>query len=418
MVHNDVVRKMHVFEEINDLMALRQLLRTLNLNYVRGEQIGWLKELLEPGSIVSKAYEYASRQASIYQGRLLEAIRIYINEMRIRKLWRKDLHYHPYSTPLPPPDRVSSTHQAPNDDLSLDIVTIRRASFDSQEPLDHYRISPPFVDDTKKLTPHSCLSRNGMLYLQKNQRSFDPPPLMRSTINASICSDQNPEIFEEKRTREEKRSITPIHQSCNVVVFFVPVPTTPTDNDRRRSSSSSSTHSAVMSAESSVSSSLPSHGSWCEEDKVFPLKKRRISLERFISTQESSTVDKQKQNRKIAEMWASSVNDQTIYGKSKHQGEVEINSDQAMEEIDLMMRCSKVNGARWRCSTRKLEGHSLCKHHLNLQRMYDSRRFGGSYRLSNASNAAKDFRGSKKRKKVMISSILDRTVPLLATGDN
>ncbi|KAL9336362.1 hypothetical protein Peur_070850 [Populus x canadensis] len=300
--------------------------------------------------------------------------------MRIKKQWRDDPHYSTPPPPPPPPDRVSSTvHQAPTDDPLLNGI-IRRASFiNSQEPHDRYCISPPFVDDTNKLSPHSCVSHNAQLYLPKNQRSFDPPPVMRSTINASICSNQNPDILAEERTSEEKRLVAAnTHQSTTM------------DN----SSSSSS------SAATSVSSSLPSYGSWCEEEKAFPLKKRRISLERFISTKESSKVDKQKRHRKIAKMWASSGTHEAIYGEERDYNDVEINSDQAIEE-NLMTRCTKVNGAGWRCSKRRFEGYSLCKHHFKMQRMYNSRR--------------PRFGGSKKRKKVMISSILDRTMPLLDT---
>ena len=134
---------------------------------------------------------------------------------------------------------------------------------------------------------------------------------------------------------------------------------------------------------------------------MFPLKKRRISLERFISTQESSKVDKKKQNKKIAKMWASSGTE-AICGEERNYNEVEINSDQAKEESLEMMRCTKVNGAGWRCSKRRFEGYSLCKHHFNMQGKYNHRRLR--------------FSGSKKRKKVMmISSILDRTMPLLDT---
>ncbi|KAF9680724.1 hypothetical protein SADUNF_Sadunf06G0151300 [Salix dunnii] len=313
---------------------------------------------------------------------------------------RDDPRYHPHS---PPPDSVSSTHQAPTeDDLFSDVV--RRASFDSQEPHDHCRISPPFVDDANKLTPYSCsVSPNGKLYLQKNQRSNDRPPVMRSTVNTSFFSDQNPEISEKESSSEEKRPVTAIY------------PSTPMDSKRP---SCSSTHSTDISAATSVSSSLPSHGSWYEEEKVFPLKKRRISLERFISTQESSTVlDKQNENRRIAKMWASS-GIETIYGKERDYDEVEINSDQAIEE-NLMMRCTKVNGAGWRCSKRRIEEPSSRKHHFNLKRMDNSLRsgFGGRYRLSNASKTRKDFRACKKRKRVIISSILDRTVPVHATID-
>ncbi|KAG5252914.1 WRC domain-containing protein [Salix suchowensis] len=294
--------------------------------------------------------------------------------------------------PLPPLDRLSSTaHEATTDDRLLNGI-IRRASFmDSQEPHDCYRISPPFVDDhTNKLSPHSCVSHNAQLYLPTNQRPFDPAPAMRSTINASICSNQNPEILAGERTSEENSRFMDanIHQS--------------TTADNSRDSSTTTTNSADISAATSVSSSFPSYGCWCEEEKVFPLKKRRISLERFISTQESSKVDKQKQNRKIAKMWASSGTE-TIYGEERDYNEVEINSDPAKEEsLEMMMRCTKVNGAGWRCSKRRFEGYSLCKHHFNMQRKYNSRRLR--------------FSVSKKRKKVMmISSILDRTMPLLDT---
>ncbi|KAJ6749841.1 hypothetical protein OIU85_000471 [Salix viminalis] len=293
--------------------------------------------------------------------------------------------------PPPPLDRLSSTvHEAPTDDRLLNGI-IRRASFmDSQEPHDCYRISPPFVDDhTNKLSPRSCVSHNAQLYLPTNQRPFDPARAMRSTINASICSNQNPEILAEERTSEENSRFMDgnIHQS--------------TTADNSRHSSSSTTNSADISAATSVSSSFPSYGCWCEEEKVFPLKKRRISLERFISTQESSKVDKQKQNRKIAKMWASSGTE-AIYGEERDYNEVEINSDPAKEESLERMRCTKVNGAGWRCSKRRFEGYSLCKHHFNMQRKYNRRRLR--------------FPGSKKRKKVMmISSILDRTMPLLDT---
>ncbi|KAJ6304019.1 hypothetical protein OIU77_017821 [Salix suchowensis] len=175
-----------------------------------------------------------------------------------------------------------------------------------------------------------------------------------------------------------------------------------TTADNSRDSTTTTTNSADISAATSVSSSFPSYGCWCEEEKVFPLKKRRISLERFISTQESSKVDKQKQNRKIAKMWASSGTE-AIYGEERDYNEVEINSDPAKEEsLEMMMRCTKVNGAGWRCSKRRFEGYSLCKHHFKMQRKYNSRRLR--------------FSVSKKRKKVMmISSILDRTMPLLDT---
>ncbi|KAJ6778646.1 hypothetical protein OIU74_002434 [Salix koriyanagi] len=54
-----------------------------------------------------------------------------------------------------------------------------------------------------------------MLYLPTNQRPFDPAPVMRSTINASICSNQVHQILEEERTSEENSRFMDanIHQS-------------------------------------------------------------------------------------------------------------------------------------------------------------------------------------------------------------
>ncbi|KAJ9181179.1 hypothetical protein P3X46_009334 [Hevea brasiliensis] len=209
-------------------------------------------------------------------------------------------------------------------------------------------------------------------------RTHRPQKLLhqQSRINVSICSNQNP------RTgvgggggvaTKEKRS-TAINESVN--------------DDKCSSSISTET-----SAANSVSSSLSRHGWWYEEEKVFPLKKRRISLERF-TTQECE------------------------------------NKNKEMKEVtNASWRCRRANGVGWRCSKQRLEGYAMCEHHINHSRMRDqkrrrnppsnaSRRYWGS---NQQQEVGKDFRVGKKRRSrrrrmLMISTILDRTVPLLATS--
>uniref|UniRef100_A0A2C9VDD6 WRC domain-containing protein n=1 Tax=Manihot esculenta TaxID=3983 RepID=A0A2C9VDD6_MANES len=89
-------------------------------------------------------------------------------------------------------------------------------------------------------------------------------------------------------------------------------------------------------------------------------------------------------------------------------------------------RCSRANGVGWRCSNQRREGYALCEHHINHPRMRDRKR-----RWNPSSNASRRCWGSKQqqqsggkdygvgkkrgRRMLMISTILDRTVPLLAT---
>ncbi|XP_043814725.1 uncharacterized protein LOC122724327 [Manihot esculenta] len=149
--------------------------------------------------------------------------------------------------------------------------------------------------------------------------------------------------------------------------------------------------SAETSAASSVSSSLSRHGWWYEEEKMFPLKKRRISLERFTAQ------ECENKNEEIKEVTSTSS-----------------------------WRCSRANGVGWRCSNQRREGYALCEHHINHSRMRDrkrrrnpssnaSRRCWGSKQQQQS--GGKDYEVGKKRgrRMLMISTILDRTVPLLAT---
>lgn len=70
-------------------------------------------------------------------------------------------------------------------------------------------------------------------------------------------------------------------------------------------------------------------GGWREEEKAMPFKKRRmISFEE--EEEKSDNMDR----------------DKMVKG-----------------EEDLM-RCRRTDGRRWRCNRRRVEGYSMCKHHL------------------------------------------------------
>ncbi|XP_050229885.1 uncharacterized protein LOC126678991 [Mercurialis annua] len=97
------------------------------------------------------------------------------------------------------------------------------------------------------------------------------PPVMISRINVSICSNQNPVT---SKTKEEN------------------IPEKKSSGDKCSSSISTRTSSTASSVCSS--SSLSCHGKWCEEEKVFPLKKRKLSLERFMIDQECEIKNKNK----------------------------------------------------------------------------------------------------------------------------
>ncbi|KAF2289478.1 hypothetical protein GH714_036544 [Hevea brasiliensis] len=209
--------------------------------------------------------------------------------------------------------------------------------------------------------------------------SLTPPPAPPDLVSSTA---QPPRPLPWPRTHRPQKLL---HSKAESTFLFALISV----NDDKCSSSISTETSAA----SSVSSSLSRHGWWYEEEKVFPLKKRRISLERF-TTQECE------------------------------------NKNKEMKEVtNASWRCRRANGVGWRCSKQRLEGYAMCEHHINHSRMRDqkrrrnppsnaSRRYWGS---NQQQEVAKDFRVGKKRRSrrrrmLMISTILDRTVPLLATS--
>ncbi|XP_021283134.1 uncharacterized protein LOC110415754 [Herrania umbratica] len=93
---------------------------------------------------------------------------------------------------------------------------------------------------------------------------------------------------------------------------------------------------------SSASSSLSYNGHWCEEERAIPLKKRRVAMISYET----------KQNTEIQIM-------------KKHA----LGRKREMGEMEGFERCNRENGKGWRCNKMRVKGHSLCKHHLEMQRM-------------------------------------------------
>lgn len=78
-------------------------------------------------------------------------------------------------------------------------------------------------------------------------------------------------------------------------------------------------------------------GSWSEEEKAFPLKKRRASFIRLMLKNEAT----RKQEK-----------EETSGAIANNEG-----------------RCGRSNGKKWRCWQSALEGNAQCEYHLNQERV-------------------------------------------------
>lgn len=121
---------------------------------------------------------------------------------------------------------------------------------------------------------------------------------------------------------------------------------------------------------------------------MIPLKKRRMSFERnLISEKEKKTNE----------------------------------SDASEEEL----RCRRSDGKKWRCTSRRVEGYSMCAHHLEREKLSRSRGYR-RHRRYNARRNQKttitedERKDGKRKKKIMkqvkarsINSLVRNTVPLM-----
>ncbi|KAE8726613.1 hypothetical protein F3Y22_tig00006570pilonHSYRG00028 [Hibiscus syriacus] len=125
----------------------------------------------------------------------------------------------------------------------------------------------------------------------------------------------------------------------------------------------------------SVSSFLSFNGQWCEEENTKSLKKRRVV------------------------------------------------TDALMEERNQSQRCNRENGKGWRCNKMRVKGRSLFNHHLEMQRMRNTRcpitgneeeeEEGGTTPFAVSGNQMRENKRVKVVKKARcISSLLRDTVPL------
>ncbi|XWS59270.1 hypothetical protein CRYUN_Cryun08bG0107000 [Craigia yunnanensis] len=150
------------------------------------------------------------------------------------------------------------------------------------------------------------------------------PHVMVSRINARLSS-----IFDNGADSTFKTSR-----------FFAQDDETTTDHSWCMSTNESFGHGIFgqTSTSSSVSSSLSYNGRWCEEERAIPLKKRRVVMVSYETNQSKEKVKK------------------GALGEGKR-------------EMGEMERCNRGNGKGWRCNKMRVKGHSLCKHHLEQQRM-------------------------------------------------
>ena len=88
-------------------------------------------------------------------------------------------------------------------------------------------------------------------------------------------------------------------------------------------------------------------GSWSEEEKAFPLKKRRASFIRLILKNEATRKQEKEEMGKKSTSTSAIANDEE-------------------------RRC-RSNGKKWRCWQSALEGYAQCEYHLNQERVRNMR---------------------------------------------
>ncbi|KAA8518287.1 hypothetical protein F0562_015830 [Nyssa sinensis] len=125
--------------------------------------------------------------------------------------------------------------------------------------------------------------------------------------------------------------------------------------------------SVESSAVSSISSSISHQDHWCEEDKIFPVKKRRLASFTSKLLREATIMDTDRKKMTVRERRKSkkiSADD-----NDEEDGVVEKDSTAKKRgrngsKIREGSRCSRMNGRGWRCCQPTLVGYSLCEHHL------------------------------------------------------
>lgn len=96
---------------------------------------------------------------------------------------------------------------------------------------------------------------------------------------------------------------------------------------------------------------------WYEEEKAFPLKKRKGSFEEIMIKENAKM--KTKMSKKCEKV--ETKHDDVSAAGAKKRGR----GGALMEGS----RCSRVNGRGWRCCQQTLVGYSLCEHHLGKGRL-------------------------------------------------
>ncbi|XVF07391.1 hypothetical protein REPUB_Repub06bG0134900 [Reevesia pubescens] len=284
--------------------------------------------------------------------------------MRIRNSGN---HPQPQRSHLPPPDLLSSS------------------ILQQQQPPSPSLPSKPTFSPTKAMV---MTSTDPLSSSPSDQQVA--PHVMVSRINARLSSSihNNGADFEDTFFNQS-RSFAPDHE-------------TTTDDSWSTSTNEQSFGHGIFgqtSTSSSVSSSLASNGRWCEEERAIPLKKRRVVMVSY-ETNQSKEMKKKKKKRDALEET-----------RKREMGESEGN--------DIDERCNRGNGKGWRCNKMRVKGHSLCKHHLERQRMRNimrnQREGEDSFAVSGRPNQL--IKENKRRARVVkarsMTNLLRDTVPLL-----
>lgn len=119
-------------------------------------------------------------------------------------------------------------------------------------------------------------------------------------------------------------------------------------------------------------------GHWCEEDKLFPLKKRRASFTSKVRARMAADREQKESvrepTRNTEKTWVKHYDDPENEEEQEKNEAKKKQSEEGGGKIQVAnSRCSRNSGRGWRCNRPAILGHVRCEYHLNRARYAQNR---------------------------------------------
>lgn len=119
-------------------------------------------------------------------------------------------------------------------------------------------------------------------------------------------------------------------------------------------------------------------GHWCEEDKLFPLKKRRASFTSKVRARMAADREQKESvrepTRNTEKTWVKHYDDPENDEEQEKNEAKKKQSGEGGGKIQVAnSRCSRNSGTGWRCNRPASLGHVRCEYHLNRARYAQNR---------------------------------------------